>query len=85
MNRFAVLSHHTMSLVPKHIREHQEMIVVFSALMGYSQPICPMTNQTLSELRLDTEYQTEAFAKVTWEAELLQGYQVNVLRHTEVV
>ncbi len=85
MNRFAVLSHHTMSLVPKHIREHQEMIVVFSAVMGYSQPICPMTNQTLSALLLDTEYQTEVFVKVTWEAELRQGYQVNVLRYAEVI
>ncbi len=64
MNRFAVLSHHTMSLVPKKHREHQEMIVVFSAVMGYSQPICPMTNQTLSALLLDTEYQTEVFVKV---------------------
>ncbi len=62
-----------MSPGSKHIREHQEMIVVFSALMGYSQPICPMTNQTLSESRLDTEYQTEVFAKLTWEATAAAG------------
>lgn len=85
MNRLAVLSHHTMSLGPEHIREHQEMIGVFSALIGYSQTIWTMTNQTLLELPLDTEFQAEAFVNVTWETELRQGYEVNVLRYAEVI
>lgn len=74
-----------MCLGPEHIREHQEMIGVFSALIGYSQTIWTMTNQTLLASALDAESPAEAFAEVTWEAELLQGYEVNVLRYAEVV
>lgn len=46
LNRFTVLSDHSMRLIPEHIREHQEMIRVFSALIGYPQTIWPMTKRT---------------------------------------